>query len=104
MTPIDSFHGRQIGTSISRAVVPVLPPGKAQGSTHQHQPGKAPIRVVAAAPSAGDLEIQLQLLQRVVNANGASSRSFYAVRAYQSLASNEQRDRISRLLGVDEYA
>jgi hypothetical protein len=103
MTPVDSIQGRQIGTSISRAVLPVFPPGKAQGST-QHQPGKAPIRVVEVMPSQGDLESQVQLMQRRVNPGGASSRSLYAVRAYQSLASDEEKDKISRLLGVDEYA
>jgi hypothetical protein len=88
---------------MSRAVLPVFPPGKARGST-QHQPGKAPIKVVATTPSQGDLESQVQLLQRGVHTNGATNRSYYAVRAYQSLASNEERDKISRLLGVDEYA
>lgn len=55
-------------------------------------------------PSQGDLESQVQLLQRGVNPSGASNRSLYAVRAYQSLASDEEKDKISRLLGVDEYA
>ena len=89
---------------MSRAVLPVFPPGKAQGST-QHQSGKAPIRAVVAMPSSrGDLESQVQRLQRGINPTDATSRTLYAMRAYQSLASNEEKDKLSRLLGVDEYA
>jgi hypothetical protein len=50
------------------------------------------------------LQVRAVILSREANPSGLSPRGREAVIAYRSLYSEEEREHISDLLGIDEYA
>jgi len=76
----------------------------AYDNSRQPPPPQQPI-VAPTVSQRVSLEARADLLQRhLFSENGASSRTLQALKAYKSLADDKEREHISRLLGVDEYA
>lgn len=103
MTTIQSSHIPPFNPSASRALVPAVP-------AEAESRAKAP---VTPTPSASAINADQQrrlearverFSQRAVPDNGTSTRNRQAIQAYQSLTENDERDQVSQLLGVDEYA
>jgi hypothetical protein len=103
---LGNIQGRFAGTGLQRPrallpVAPVDPPG----SVRREQ--SAPLHPPVTAKKVGDsLQLALELLpihnNRLADNVGQQYRS--AIDAYLSLHSNEKRERVSDLLGIDEYA
>ncbi len=103
MSSTDAVGTAYFDPAISRALVPVQ-----QSSTAQNSEQPLPQPPPAVPPTASQritLEARVDLLQRhSLGENGASNRSLQALKAYKSLSDDREREQISRLLGVDEYA
>ncbi len=103
MSSIDAIGIAYLDPAVSRALVPVQQSNSAFDNSRQPLPQQSPV-----APTVSQrvsLEARADLLQgHLFSDNGASSRTLQALKAYKSLDDDKEREQISRLLGVDEYA
>ncbi|MES9857296.1 MAG: hypothetical protein ABW166_11910 [Sedimenticola sp.] len=104
MSAIDSIANPLIDPAISRSLVPVKPASRAGNSTDQARQKGSPPPIISKDMQAG-LQIRAELLQQKhPMADGDSARSRHAIGAYSALSNSEERERVSTLLGIDEYA
>ncbi len=85
-----------------RALSPVQESGPARDQLPRQQEPHTPI--VVAEDVRSQLQVRAVILSRESNPSGLSPRGREAVVAYRALHSEEERQHISDLLGVDEYA
>ena len=104
MNTLESSSLRITRLPLVPALAPVEP---AQGAKYQpesqtHNPAFPAAR---GEPSPNLQEVRADLLQRGLARPAATGlRNQQAIASYRSLDDLDERDRISRLLGVDEYA
>ncbi len=96
--------------SLSNYLAPGATPGFAQKSGHE-KPEDGRRLPVDKVPQILDLEASRLMEQRLARraARGLAQESYTAhsqraVTAYERLAANEERDRISEMLGIDLFA
>ena len=91
--------------SFSRALAPVQPLSRIRDDVSrepQQPPLQTPrIRMTRTGTLAGAAEI---LRQRALSNDEVSLQNLQAISAYRSLENAQEQDRVSSLLGVDEYA
>ena len=104
MNSINSIGTSLFDTTVQRALVPVQPYTPAKDSSQQPaQQQPTPVRLTTDL--LNNLQITADLLQkRSITDNGVTQRNRYAISSYRTLNDSEERDRVSSLLGVDEYA
>lgn len=104
MRAIDSIGISYLDPAVSRALVPVQ--SQEGVANNQHEPSPPPVPpVVPAGEQRSILETRAELLQqRSFSNDNTSSRNQQALKAYRSLSEEKEREQISQLLGVDEYA
>lgn len=104
MSSIDSIASPLINPAISRSLVPVRPVSSAENSSTP--PEREPPSIEALSrPVKAELQDRADLLQqRQPQAEGDTAHRRHAIGAYRALSNSEERERISTLLGVDEYA
>ncbi|MEJ1298606.1 MAG: hypothetical protein RPU63_14155 [Candidatus Sedimenticola sp. (ex Thyasira tokunagai)] len=104
MSSIDSIANPLIDPAISRSLQPVRPVVQT-GNTPEQAPNKKPPPVTATKDMLAGLQVSAELLQKKhPMAEGNSARSRHAIGAYRALGNSEERERVSTLLGIDEYA
>jgi hypothetical protein len=104
MRAIDSIGISYLDPAISRALVPVQSQEGVANS--QREPALPPVPpVIPSGEQRSVLETRAELLQqRSFSNDNTTNRNQQALRAYRSLSEERERDQISQLLGVDEYA
>ncbi len=104
MNGINSIGTSLFDTTVQRALVPVEPYAPSKDSTQQ--PVKQqPAPITLTSDLLNRLQITADLLQkRAVIDNGATQRNRHAISSYRTLNDSEERERVSSLLGIDEYA
>ena len=91
--------------SISRSLVPVQPATQSDDPARRAIPPQPPQVVIPIGELRSTLESRAGLYaQQTIADEGVSSRNRQAIRAYRTLDEAEEREQVSRLLGVDEYA
>ncbi|MCW9022925.1 MAG: hypothetical protein OQK42_08115 [Sedimenticola sp.] len=105
MGSINALSSAFYDPSISRALVPVQP--ASQGAELSRRPTPTP--PLQAIIPTGDIRSGLEsraslIFQQSLTDDGVSSRNRQAIRAYRIHDEAEEREQVSRLLGVDEYA
>ncbi|MCW8890805.1 MAG: hypothetical protein OQL20_09130 [Sedimenticola sp.] len=105
MASINALSSAFYDPSVSRALVPVSPTTPGEDAARRPVP-PPPIQVIApTAELRSSLESRASLIgQQALADDGVSSRNKQAIRAYRTLEESEEREQVSRLLGVDEYA
>lgn len=102
---INSIGSALFDPAVTRALVPAQP-AKSGGdaSRGNDQPVTAAAVVPTAAQQAG-LESRAGLIhQQNLAEDGINAKTRQALRAYRTLEEAEEREQVSRMLGVDEYA
>lgn len=103
MNGINSLVNAPVILPSAGALPPVAssPSGDAPASPRKEVVSQAP----NPALSRDALQDRAQLLQNRLRVDPAtSSKNLQAIRAYRSLEDASEREQVSRLLGVDEYA
>ncbi|MCW8944216.1 MAG: hypothetical protein OQL27_05525 [Sedimenticola sp.] len=105
MGSINALSSAFYDPSISRALVPVSP--TTPGDDSARRPVSPP--PLQAVIPTGDIRSSLEsraslIAQQSLIDDGVSSRNKQAIRAYRTLEDAEEREQVSRLLGIDEYA
>jgi hypothetical protein len=104
MNTIDNSSLRIIRQPQVLALAPVAPAHAANDRPGSRTPNQA-LPTVHREPHPNLQEIRADLVQRGLMRPAASGlRNQQALASYRSLDDLDERDRISRLLGVDEYA
>jgi len=104
MNTIDSSSLRIISQPRVPALAPVEPAHGANYRPESHTPNQA-LPTVQREPHPNLQEIRADLVQRGLMRPAAMGlRNHLALASYRSLDDLDEKDRISRLLGVDEYA
>jgi len=104
MNTIDSSSLRIISQPRVLALAPVEPAHGANYRPESHTPNQA-LPAVQREPHPNLQEIRADLVQRGLMRPAAMGlRNHLALASYRSLDDLDEKDRISRLLGVDEYA
>lgn len=86
-----------------RPLAPSQESGQLQDQARQ--PGQqAPVPATPGEGVREQLQIRAVILGRESNPTGLSPRAREAVLSYKTAQTYEERDRISEMLGVDEYA
>jgi len=105
MGTIDAIGISYLDPAVSRALVPVRRTTDSDNSNNQRQPTSPAQPAVPPGALRSSLETRADLLQQRVFSDGnTSNRTLNALKAYQSLSDDKEREQISQLLGVDEYA
>ncbi|MCW8908865.1 MAG: hypothetical protein OQL28_16620 [Sedimenticola sp.] len=106
MNSLNSVGSALFDTSLSRALAPVQQPAAQDTSTARNQPPPPPPQAIAsAAQIRGGLESRAGMIyQQALSEDGVNARNRQAIRAYRTTEEAEEREQVSRLLGVDEYA
>lgn len=105
MASINALSSAFYDPSVSRALVPVSPATPGDEASRRPVP-PPPIPLIApTAELRSSLESRAgQIAQQSLSDDAVSSRNRQAIRAYRMLEESEEREQVSRLLGVDEYA
>jgi len=106
MNSLNAIGGAHFDYSLSRALAPVQQPA-AQNPNAENRPTPPPPpqAMATAARIRGGLESRAGLIyQQALSEDGINARNRQAIRAYRTTEEAEERDQVSRLLGVDEYA
>lgn len=102
---INSLGSAFFDPSIARSLVSVQPAGQADDPSRrfdQYTPAKA---VIPAGEQRASLENRANLIYRQNLGNdGINAKTRQALRAYRTLEDADEREKVSRMLGVDEYA
>lgn len=105
MNTIDNSSLRVVSQPRVAALAPVEP---AQGTGYRRPESRSPdqpLPAVRREPHPNHQEIRADLVQRGQMRPAAMGlRNQQALASYRSLGDLDEKDRISRLLGVDEYA
>lgn len=105
MGVVNSIGSAFFDPSIARSLVPVQP--ATQGEDPSRRPNQPP-PTQAIAPAAelrAGLENRAGLIyQQNLADDGINAKTRQALRAYRTLEDAEEREKVSRMLGVDEYA
>ncbi len=105
MGTIDAIGISYLDPAVSRALVPVQPATNSDNSNNQRQPTPSAQSAVPTGAQRSSLETRADVLQQRVFSDGNTpNRTLNALKAYQSLNDDKEREQISQLLGVDEYA
>ncbi|OOZ35707.1 hypothetical protein [Solemya velesiana gill symbiont] len=104
MGPIDHIAGSLLSGSVSQALVPINQ--SARSDDGSRQPSRQQQVPVTLDPGLrAGVETRAELLQnRMHAADGDSTRSRHALRAYRALEESEEREQLSKILGFDGYA
>lgn len=102
---VNSIGSNFFDPGIARALAPAQPASAGEESLHRHdQPVTARAVVAVGEPRIG-LENRAGLLyQHNLADDGINAKTRQALRAYRTLEDAEEREQVSRMLGVDEYA
>ena len=85
---------------VSKALASVRPAQRTENSTRESEPEGAPSR-----PAEQQLQTRAQLLrQQPQMDHRLPQRSRLAIDAYRTLDASAEREKLSSLLGIDEYA
>ena len=104
MNTIDNSSLRIYSSPPVRALAPVEPAHGAGYRPESHAPSQA-LPAVPREPHPNPQEIRADLVLRgQMRPAGTGLRNQQALASYRSLNDLDERDRINRLLGVDEYA
>lgn len=106
MNSLNPVSSALFDTSFSRALTPVQQPA-AQGENPARHPTPLPPpqAIVSANQILNGLESRAGLIyQQALAEDGIHAKNRQAIRAYRSTEEAEEREQVSRLLGVDEYA
>jgi hypothetical protein len=104
MNTIHSSNIALFDTPVSRSLVPARPVAEA------NEAGKRPLLPPAPTIAISDEQQQRlearadRFMRQVEPESETSSRNRQAIQAYQSLVEVNEREQVSLLLGVDEYA
>jgi hypothetical protein len=91
--------------SISRSLVPIQPATQVDDPARRAIPSQPPQAVIPIGELRSSLESRAGLYsQQAIADDGINNRNRQAIRAYSMLDEIEEREQVSRLLGVDEYA
>lgn len=91
--------------SISRSLAPVQPATQSDAPARRAIPPQPPQTVIPIGEFRSTLKSRAGLYaQQAMTDDGVSNRNRQAIRAYRLLDEAEEREQVSRLLGVDEYA
>ena len=106
MSTIESLSSTFYDPSISRSLVPVQPAARGDDPSRRfNQPAQPPRAIIPAGELRSGLESRAGLIyQQSLSDDGINARNRQAIRAYRTLDDAEEREQVSRLLGVDEYA
>jgi hypothetical protein len=106
MTSINSLSSPLFDPSISRALIPVQPSAQGgDGARDPARPQQAPVRVTLGGDARLDLLSRAELLQqRTLGDDALNSKNRQAIRAYRALSESEEREAVSSMFGLDEYA
>jgi hypothetical protein len=88
-------------TGAPRALTPALPGGQIRD---ERQQGTQPPPPIINVEEQQRLEIRASLLSRQQDSSGLPNRSKHALAAYRATQTKDERDYVSKVLGVDEYA
>jgi len=102
---INSIGSAFFDPSIARSLVPVQPASQGDDPSRRFdQP--APVKaVIPAGEQRAGLENRAGLIyQQNLADDGINAKTRQALRAYRTLEDAEEREKVSRMLGVDEYA
>ena len=87
------------GAPTSKALAPVRPPQRVEPVDREREPERTPARVVQAFGTR--LRMHSRQPQTI---HDLPQRNRLAIEAYRQLAASSEREMLSSLLGVDEYA
>ena len=106
MNSLNAVGNAQFDYSLSRALAPVQQPAAQDPNTANRQtPPPPPQAIATAAQIRGGLESRAGLIyQQALADDGINTRNRQAIRAYRTTEEAEEREQVTRLLGVDEYA
>lgn len=102
---INSIGNRFHDPAIARSLVPVQPSSKGDDPSRRPSPPLPARAVVPSGELRAGLENRAGLIhQQNLMDDGINARNRQAIRAYRTLEDAEEREKVSRMLGVDEYA
>lgn len=102
---INSIGSAYFDSSIARSLVPVQPATQGDDPSRRFNPPAPPRAVLPAGQLRAGLENRAGLIyQQNLSDDGINARNRQAIRAYRTLEDAEEREKVSRMLGVDEYA
>lgn len=106
MNSLNAVGNAHFDYSLSRALAPVQQPTAQDPNAASRATPPPPPQVIAtAAQVRSGLESRAGLIyQQALSEDGINARNRQAIRAYRTTEEVEERDQVSRLLGVDEYA
>lgn len=106
MNSLNSVGSALFDPSLSRALAPVQQPAAQDGSTTRNPTAPpSPQAIAAATQIRVGLESRAGLIyQQALAEDGINAKNRQAIRAYRTTEEAEEREQVSRLLGVDEYA
>lgn len=107
MNSLNAVSGALLDPSLSRALTPVQPSAAQEDTARQQQPipPPPPQEIASATRIRSGLESRAGLIyQQALAEDGVNARNRQAIRAYRTTEETEEREQVSRLLGVDEYA
>jgi hypothetical protein len=106
MNIADSIAGSVYYSPVSKALTPVQPPMPVQGTPKKQPENNYPQAVLTSTRAARE-SVQARaevLIQRNAADESLSGRSRQAIASYRALDETHEREMISSLLGIDEYA
>ena len=104
MNTIDSSSLRVTSLPLVSALAPVEPVRGAGHRPESHTPNQ-PLPTIQKEPRPDLQEVRANLVQHgLMRPATTGLRNQQAIASYRSLNDLDERDRISRLFGVDEYA
>ncbi|WP_275098557.1 hypothetical protein [Sedimenticola hydrogenitrophicus] len=102
---INTIGSASYDPAIARSLVPVQPAARGDDPSRRAAPPLPPRAVVPAGELRTGLEGRAGLIyQQNLMDDGINAKNRQAIRAYRTLEDAEEREKVSRMLGVDEYA
>lgn len=102
---INSLGSAFFDPSITRSLVPVQPASQGDDPSRRFDQSTPARAVIPAGEQRAGLEVRAGLIyQQNLADDGINAKTRQALRAYRTLEDAEEREKVSRMLGVDEYA
>lgn len=102
---INSIGNAFFDPAIGRSLAPVQPASPGNDPARRFEQSVPVKTVTPAGGMRTDLENRAGLIhQQNLSADGINAKTRQALRAYRTLEDAEEREKVSRMLGVDEYA
>ncbi|WP_428609719.1 hypothetical protein [Sedimenticola sp.] len=102
---IESIGSAYFDPSVARSLVPVQPAAQGEDPSRRPNQSPPPKAIIPAGELRSGLENRAGLIyQQSLSDDGINAKNRQAIRAYRTLEDAEEREKVSRMLGVDEYA